>query len=465
MLTFREFIREVYPGFRFYPHLDKLITLLQRVVDGQLKRLMVFMPPRHGKSELVSRLFSAYYLYRHPDQWIGINSYAAELAYTFSRNARDNYQRAGGKLREDAFAVRHWETGQGGGLWAAGVGGPITGKGWHLGIIDDPLKNAEEAASEIIREKHKDWYRSVFSTREEPNGALVIVLTRWHEDDLAGWLLAQEESEDEDAEQWHILSLPALAEASPTDFPATCTVEQDTRQPDEALCPERYSATKLRRIRRRVGEYFWAALYQQRPAPKGGDVFRREWFDIVRALPIGCSFVRYWDKAASHGKGAYTAGVLFARSPDGRYFVADVVRGQWSSGQREAIIEQTAHFDQQRYGHVDIWIEQEPGSGGKESAENTIRNLEGYAVKAEPVTGDKETRARPLAAQAEVGNVALLAGRWNAAFLDELTAFPTGRYKDQVDAASGAFNKLAHRKPTTVQSNAITRTEMMELLG
>ncbi|RME24447.1 MAG: terminase, partial [Candidatus Zixiibacteriota bacterium] len=163
-LTFREYIQRVNPRFKFYRHIEKLIAVLQRVADGEINRLMVFMPPRHGKSETVSRLFSAYYLYKHPERWVGINSYAAELAYTLSRNARENYVAGGGALKNDAAAVKHWETGKNGGLWAAGVGGPITGKGFHLGIIDDPLKNAEEAASDTIRAKQKDWYRSTFST-------------------------------------------------------------------------------------------------------------------------------------------------------------------------------------------------------------------------------------------------------------------------------------------------------------
>jgi predicted phage terminase large subunit-like protein len=440
-LTFREFIRQVSPKFKFYTHIDKLIAVLQRVADGEITRLMVFMPPRHGKSETISRLFTAYCLYRFPERWVAITSYAAELAFTLSRNARDNYEAGGGSIG-DTFAVKHWETGQGGGLWATGVGGPATGKGFHFGIIDDPLKNAEEAASETVREKQRDWYRSTFSTREEPGGAIIIVLTRWHEGDLAGWLLSQEAGEDEEPERWHIVDMPAIAESLP-EYPSTCTVEPDLRQPGEALCVERYPLAKLRKIARRIGSYFWTALYQQRPAPREGEFFQRAWFGILRALPTGCRLVRYWDKAGSAGRGDYTAGVLMARTPEGRYLIVDVVRGQWSAGQREAVIRQTAEVDQARYGYVTVWLEQEPGSGGKESAENSVRNLAGFAAYFEPVTGDKATRAAPLAAQAEAKNVDLLAGPWNAPYLDELAAFPNGTHDDQVDGSSGAFLKLS----------------------
>lgn len=441
--SFIDFITKVAPRYRFYGHLRRLIDALQRVADGRVRRLMVFMPPRHGKSETVSRLFTAYYLLRHPTRWVGINSYGADLAYTLSRNARENYRAAGGEFATEG--VTHWETIQGGGMWAAGVGGPITGKGFHLGIIDDPVKNAEEAASETIRRKHADWYQSTFYTREEPGGAIVVIQTRWHEADLSGWLLAQEGSEDDEPERWHIVSMPAIAEG-PREWPDTCTVEPDRRTIGAALCPERYDAARLSRIRQRIGPRFWGALYQQHPTPLDGEFFRREWFRVVHAVASGSRFVRYWDKAGSAGKGDSTAGALMARAPDGRYVVLDMVRGQWSAGERERIIRQTAELDQQRYGHVTIWLEQEPGSGGKESAESSVRNLDGFTARAEPVTGDKATRAMPLAAQGEVGNVDMLSGSWNAAFLDELAAFPHGRHDDQVDAASGAFAKLARRE-------------------
>jgi predicted phage terminase large subunit-like protein len=440
-LAFADFIRKVNPRYKFYAHAEQLVKVLQRVADGELKRLMVFMPPRHSKSETVSRLFTAYYLYRHPEKWVAITSYGDALARTMSRASQANFTEAGGLLNPDATAVTHWETTSKGGMWATGVGGPATGRGFDLGIVDDPVKNAEEAASETLRAKQKEWWQSTFSTREEPDGAIVVIQTRWHGDDLAGWLLAQEAGEQEEPERWHIVHMPAIAEAPPT-YPPTCTVEPDLRQPGEALCPERYNEKKLGGIAKRVGPYFWAALFQQRPAPRQGDFFQRAWFGILRAMPTGCRFVRYWDKAGSSGKGDFSVGALLAMTPEGRCVVVDVVRGQWNAGQREAVIRQTAEMDRDRYGHVTVWLEQEPGSGGKESAENSVRNLAGFAAHAAPVTGDKAVRATPLAAQAQAHNVDLLAGVWNAPFLDEIAAFPNGAHDDQVDAAAGAFNKL-----------------------
>lgn len=441
LLSFREFIAVANPGFRFYRHVDILIGILQRVAEGDITRLMIFWPPRHGKSELISRLFSAYYLYRHPKRWVGLTSYGATLAYSLSRNARDNYKRAGCTTKGDAAAVEQWETGEGGGLWAAGVGGGITGKGFHLGIIDDPVKDAKEAASETFQLNSQAWYSSTFYTRGEPGNAIIITLTRWNESDLAGWLLQQEN--EEEPERWHIVNLPAIAEETPQRFPSTCTIEQDFRKVGEALCPERYNLTKLAKLKQRVGSYFWNALFMQRPSPPEGGMFKRHWFEIIDAVPKTAQRIRGWDRAASENAGDYTAGALIAKDSNGVYYIEDVVRGQFGDLECEKIINQTTIADNAKYPNMATWLEQEPGSSGKAVANITIRALAGYVVKAERSTGDKATRAQPFAAQAEANNIKLLKGAWNTAYLNELAAFPYGAHDDQVDASSLAFTKLA----------------------
>ena len=438
-LSFRAFVERVNPRYRWYPYVERLARVLERVEQGEISRLMIFAPPRHGKSELVSRLFSAWYLYRHPDRWVGITSYSAELAYTFSRNARDNFQRAGGVLKDDARAVKQWETTKEGGFWAAGVGGPITGKGFHLGIIDDPLKNAEDAASLVIRDKQWDWYSSTFYTRQEPDAAIVVIQTRWHEDDLSGRLVASEEDEPEG---WTVVHLEAVKEAERPEYPATFTLLPDGRRPGEALNPARYPPPKLERIKRKIGEYFFGALYQQRPRPRSGEMFKREMIEIVAAVPRLSRVVRYWDKEGTKDAGAYSAGVLMGEAGE-TYYVLDLLMGQWEPGKREAIIAQTAESDRAAWGHVTTYVEQEPGSGGKESAENTIRRNAGHAFAADRPTGDKALRAEPFAAQVNIGNVKLLRGAWNGRYLDILAAFPRGAVKDPVDASSGGFAKLA----------------------
>jgi predicted phage terminase large subunit-like protein len=456
-MSFRDFVARVRPQYQWYRYCGVLADALQSVADGIIKRLMVFIAPRHGKSELCSRLFSAYYVYRYPEQWVGMTSYSADLSYSFSRAARDNYTRAGGAVRDDAAAVKYWMTPHGGGLWAAGVGGPLTGRGGDLLLIDDPLKNAEEASSSIIRQKHQDWYESTFYTRAEPGAAIVIVQTRWHDADLSGYLLA---SEADAPEHWHIINLPALAEPQPS-FPDTCTVAPDWRKDGEALCPERYPREKLERIARRLGGldgYYWSALYQQRPRPKDGALFKRGWLQVVGALPNDVQRVRYWDTAGADAgtRGDYSVGCLMARDSRGVFYIEDVVRGQWTAHERNQVIVQTAALDQQRLTSVTTYIEQPPGLA-KESTDAIIRALAGYRVVADKVSGDKVSRAEPFAAQCQAGNVRILAGKWNSALLDEIESFPFGRNDDSVDASSGAFNKLVALGRSVIRADVGTQ--------
>jgi predicted phage terminase large subunit-like protein len=202
-----------------------------------------------------------------------------------------------------------------------------------------------------------------------------------------------------------------------------------------------------------VGSQAWHAQYQGVPRHAEGQRFKRSWFPVVTwpppLMPVPVlPRVRYWDKAGTQGgQGCFTAGVLMCRTAEGLYIVEDVVRGRWGAAERDATMLRTAQADFARCGDdVSIWCEQEPGSGGKESAEATIRQLAGYGVHAERVTGSKEVRAEPFASQCEAGNVRLAAAAWNGDFLDEITGFPNGRFSDQTDAASGAFNKLAREQ-------------------
>ena len=180
-------------------------------------------------------------------------------------------------------------------------------------------------------------------------------------------------------------------------------------------------------------------------------MFKRFWFDTVDSVPPGARYIRYWDKAGTSDGGAETAGVLIAER-EGVYYIADAIHGQWAAAEREKVIKSTAQLDGR---NITIWIEQEPGSGGKESAEATIKNLTGFVVRADRPTGDKITRADPLAAQAEAGNVKIVKGQWNYYYLEQLTAFPNGKFKDLVDATSGAFNKLARLEQLQITDNPI----------
>ena len=292
-LPFRDFIRTAFPSFQFHRLSELLIELLQQVADGQLTRLIVCCPPRHGKSQLVSRLFPAYWVSRHPELFCAIASYSGELAYAHSREARHYYRLTGHALSKDSAAVGNWLTPRRGGCIAAGVRGPFTGKGYNLGIIDDPYKGPEDAKSALQRERLIDWLKSVWFTRVEPGltaeggllpAAQVVVQTRWDHHDMTAWLLEQEA--EENPEHWTVVNLPAIAEPEATSMqiPHTCKKIPDWRQPGEPLCPERVPLAVLQRIRTRLGSYWWNALYQQRPSPAEGLLFRKDW--IQPPIPI-----------------------------------------------------------------------------------------------------------------------------------------------------------------------------------
>ncbi len=428
---FGRFCPFVTPQFVWdWQHLAYIRQHLDSVTSGDIDRLMLFVPPRHGKSEMTTIRYPVWRIADALDMRVIIGAYNQTLANKFSRKARRIATDYGLSLSNERTAVEDWETTQGGGMRAVGVGGGITGQGGNLIIIDDPVKNREEANSETYRDKVWDWYTDDLYTRLEPGGAIILIMTRWHEDDLAGRILASD-----DAPNWTVISLPALAEEA----------DPLGRQPGAALCPQRYDEGQLERIHSVLGNSFYA-LYQQRPVAPEGEMFKRGWFEIVPAIPRLTQFVRYWDKAGTADGGAQTAGVKMC-VVDGLFYIVDVITGHWAAAERERVIRQTAEIDGN---NTRVWIEQEPGSGGKESAEATIRNLAGYTVHADRVTGDKITRAEPFAAQAMAGNVKLVSGGWNQSFLNELTSFPQGKYKDQVDAASGAFNKLSRGAPPTV---------------
>lgn len=276
-----------------------VIEQLYRLEAKDIIRLMLFMPPRHGKSELVSRLFSGWHLRRHADQFVALSSYGADLAYMLSRNARDFYELSGGALDTSASAIKQWDTGYGGGFWACGVGGPATGKGFSLGIVDDPIKNWKDAYSQTLRESIWNWWTSTWTTRmNEEDSGLIVMNTRWHEDELAGRLL---DKEKEEPEGWTVINMEAIKPKTMITFPASCTVIDDQRQVGEALCPQRFSAQALQKKKKAVGEKVWSSLYQQNPSPIEGAMWKTEWFDddhLFDSVPPGLMFVANdWDLA------------------------------------------------------------------------------------------------------------------------------------------------------------------------
>lgn len=468
-LTFVGWVNAHFPRYEWYTFNRRVAEILQSAVEGKRKRLMFFMPPRHGKTELISRLFSAYFLYVFPEKTVGLTSYGASLAEDLSRAARANYIAGGGEMRFDSRAVQHWYTTAGGGMWAAGVGGGITGKGFHLGIVDDPVKDAAEAASPAIQNRNEEWWQTTFYSRREPGAIVIVVQTRWHELDLSGWLLRQE-VERRRPERWHVTAWEALKEeeeeesaesndimtlqiASGVDpdkvkrtanylWPSTVTMEPDWRKPGEALCPQRYDIEDLLDIKDGMSAYFWAALYQQRPRPKEGLLFKLEHFTVVEdyEVPNMLVEVRFWDYAATaNHKADFTSGVRLGFGTDGYVYVRHMIRGQWDSGPRDKVITDTMQRD-------GPWVyqgrEQEPGSAGKDVALMFHEVHLGSQTFTRRATGSKFLRADPLVAAAQHGKLRLVRGPWNQEFIDECLAFGSGAaHDDVVDAAAGAYHE------------------------
>lgn len=409
------------------PHIRLIAAHIDAMRRGEFDRLAIFMPPRHSKSETCTVRAPAYLLEHNPEERILVTGYNETMARRFSRKTR-TIIRGRLPLSKEKTGVDEWETAAGGGLVARGVGTPPTGFGFGWIFIDDPIKKREEAESSTYREKVWDWYTDDLYTRIEPGGKIVLTLTRWHHDDVAARALASE------PEKWRILRLPAIAESD----------DPIGRAPGEALWPARFSVEALERIRsvmtKTDGQYSFESLYQQNPTPREGAFFKVGQLQIVDALPAGLTFCRGWDLAATKGGGAYTCGVLLGRAADGIWYVAGVARGQWGPEEVRREIRSHAMTDGQA---VRVHLPQDPGQAGKDQSEFLVRLLAGFSVKAEPVTGAKETRAFNFAAQVNAGNVRLLAGAWNRAYIEELRQFPNGAFKDQVDASADAFNELA----------------------
>lgn len=426
---------------------QELETFYQDWVNGLRPVLALVAPPQHGKSEQVVD-FIAWASGHNPNTKAIYASYGDDLgtkanskiqrAYAsnkymglFGHNFL-NVEKArglGGAARNSGVIEYQ---GYDGSFRNTTVNGQITGMGLTLGVIDDPIKGRAEASSLTIRNKTWDWFTDDFFSRFADEAGMIMIMTRWHVDDPMGRFLERYPGAK-------VLRYPAFAERN-----------EKFRKKGAPLFPEFKSRAFLEIRRKMYSTASWESLYQGNPIVVGGDMFPIEQIKLADVIPKNDikRSVRYWDKAGTEdGSGATTAGVLMHQLVNGTYFVEDVVRGRWGAMAREKRIKQCAELDNADR-LVETWVEQEPGSGGKESAEATVRMLAGYKAYADKVTGKKEDRADPYAAQVQAGNVTILKAPWNKEYLSEHEMFPNGRLKDQIDATAGAFNKLTIRKST-----------------
>ena len=426
-------------------HIDVICDHLEAVTNGEISRLLINVPPGMMKSLTCGVFWPAW-------EWGPKNLPHYRYLTTSYNNAyvtRDS-RRMRDLIISDWFRER-WDNVE---LLRTGESSFENSKlGWREGkpivsltggradrvIIDDP-HSTETAESDTERKRTVRIFRESIPTRlkDPERSAIVVIMQRLHEGDVSGEIISNNMG-------YVHLKLPM--EFEPDKRCTTVIGFEDPRtEKDELIFPERFPKEVVERDKAVMGSYATAGQFQQEPSPRGGGSFVEENFRIVRAYnPTWVEkMVRYFDKAGTEGGGARTAGVLMAKlrpgsNPDYNFIVLDVKKGHWSSGKRERIIKQIAELDGK---NVEVWVEQEPGSGGKESAESTIKNLAGFIVHADRVTGSKVVRADPYAAQVEINNVAVLDEDWRKEFIEEHTKFPTGKFKDQVDAAAGAFAKL-----------------------
>lgn len=427
--NFKAFAAAMVPDFMFSWHNRLICEKLMKVESGEIKRLMINLPPRSGKSLLSSQLFPSWFLGRNPDKRVICTTYGQDLADSFGRQVRNTLKDNKYQLifpntvmADDSSSIKKFATTKGGKYIAVGAQGALTGEGGDCIIIDDPLKNRVDANSIKIRTNLIDWYKSTLYTRLSPTGSIIILQTRWHQEDLSGYLLNSE------AENWEIINVPAINEN------------------DESYWPDRWSVEKLYDIKRSIGSYEFSALYQQQPTPLDSGFFKTTWFEIVDAAPSKGEIVRAWDRAASvnvkGGDPDYTVGVKILKTKDNVFYILDMVRLRGSPLEVHNAIKNTALQDGPM---CKIALEQDPGQAGKVDVDYLIRALSGFNVKAYPVRKDKVTRAASFAAQCEAGNVKMVKGPWNHIMLDELSVFPFGKHDDIIDALSCSFNALTQK--------------------
>lgn len=468
---------ELDPGYRVRPHLELLSERISRAVEdveaGRSRRLIVSMPPRSGKSHLVSQNLPVWLLRRHPDWKIGLISHDQSLATLWGRQVRrtleEHRDRLGVELARDAGAASEWQTTAGGGITSRSVGQSVTGRGFQVLLIDDAVKDYAAAHSAVQREALWEWWTANAVTRLEPPSLVVVVGTRWHADDLLGRLLSRDHDGDPDA--WEAITLPALAEAGdalgrePGEPLLSPLVPDET--PDQAL-------DRWRELRTSVGSYAWAALYQQRPAPAEGAVFDASWWRFWTADPeraarspgtrlvrpgelAGARLLDSWDLTFG-GEGDYVVGQRWARLGADRFLIAQK-RGRWSFTETLAELRGWTGVDDRPLGDGDTRWHLDPSPAGHlvherlvEAAANgaaaiDVLRREVAGVKPIKPRGSKEARARAVTPEIESGNVYLPhpgdpGNEWVGDLLAELRDFPHGAHDDQVDALTQALSAL-----------------------
>ena len=430
---------------------DQLQILAERVFNNEARKydLIINVPPGSTKTTICSIMFPAWIFSRMPSARIICASINNDLAERFSTKTRmiltsELYRKSFPEVQlERRTRTRLWTT-EGGERQSFGLTGNVTGQHAHFIIVDDPI-NPMMALNDKALAATNEWMDTTISTRriitDKVLTPTILIMQRLHQNDPTGyWLNKQGTS----GTVKHICLPAELHSDTKVKPPGLRKYYQG-----HLLDPVRFGLPFLTEMRDKLGEYAYACQYDQSPIPRGLGFFDTAQIRCMNAPPRD-SFVqlcRFWDKAASVGKGDYTAGVLMGRTQNNDFWVLDVIRGRWNSSEREAVIRATAEQDGE---HVLVGLERERGSGGLDSRNMTIRNLAGFSVKTAPITGTKEQRADPFSTQVNAGNVLCQVASWNKDYLEELQYFPFGTHDDQVDASAGAFRFVLEYKPAQI---------------
>lgn len=473
-----EFVKRFHPRYKDgWVHHDickRLEQFSKDVEAGLSPRLMILMPPRHGKSQIASKLYPAWHLGHYPHHEFIACSYNISLALDFSREVRDvidstDYNQLFPRTRLDPErkAAEAWKlqsaTGGGhvgsGGYNAAGVDGGITGKGAHILVIDDPFKNAEEADNLTHREKVWNWYLSSAYSRLAPGGGILVIQTWWHDDDLSGRLqqMMKENADDEYVDKFVVVKYPAIAEE-----------DEEFRAKGEALHPERYDLNQLLRIQRQYGgpsSRFWSALYQQNPVPTEGAMFTKAMFKYRDPTPVdGMNIIQTWDLAISEKKtNDWSVGTTLAQGFDDQLHVLEQVRLRTNNAGEivEAMIDMYERWLPKgipAFGVEDgqIWRTMKPLLAKRMVERMIYIPLDTDDMKLVPIS-DKQVRARPLQGRMQLQRVTFPRGEeWVDVLIKELLRFPGGTHDDCVDSLAWAAIVATRKSPPTV---SIPRTK------
>jgi len=436
------YVEYVHRGFYMHgPHTKYICQALHQVEQGDLKRLMIFMPPRHSKSHTVTETFPSWFIGRNPRRRVITVSYGDMLAQRFGKKNRTKITEYGPsvfglQINQSGAPATNWGLeGHDGGMVSAGIGGPISGEGADLLIVDDPIKNHHEANSPTYRDMLWNEWQSTLLTRLSPTGAIIVIQTRWHEDDLAGRLLTRER------DQWKVISLPCIAEdADPLG-----------RAPGTPLWPEYgFDQSWATEKQSDVGTYAWASLYQQRPAPLEGGVLKRHWWQFYHEPPPDLDEVfQSWDMAFKDTtSSSYVVGQVWGRKEANAYLL-DQVRDRMDFVETLRAVESLSNKWPEAIGKI---VEDKANGPAVIS---TLRDSVGGLIPEMP-SGSKTARAFAVSPLVEGGNVYLPAkAPWLEDYLDEMTGFPNAPNDDQVDATTQALKKIKGRSRPKMRARSV----------